>query len=266
MDKLIKKIKSRVLTESDYKFISTDTENMNLKLKTKVILYFDGVAWKIVPLDISLNFPIIYDVFIDEHINQIVSIVVCPYTLRSIMIKGKYTIKEYKHSKIIIEDIKKNNQLSIDSYYGIDKDLKITNNKRYDVKIMTLKDAIILVPDALFIQVTKKYKDISLGFMNYYENLLSYDNTMINKSLFHPKTLVYVLHYISEKTGLENYTIILGSDAKKKSTSGFDLSKSGFMKYLHRMHDKISESHGYIMATLYYIAKEDYPLAHIVYL
>ena len=127
---------------------------------------------------------------------------------------------------------------------------------------MTLKNALMLVPDLLILQTNKSvYPVIN---KKYYTNKLDTSDNKI-KSSIHPKTLVYIIKYKSLKSNKSKKLILIGKDASKNNVSGYDLYKSGIMDYLDKYKYKIMENSGYIYPILWFtqINKKDYKIITI---
>lgn len=258
-NKIQKKIKTRTL-ENNYTFHSM--EQYNLKLDDHVVLYNNGHQWKIVPLKISLAYPIIYDIYSYEDEQYDVTIVVCPITLQSVMFKGKFKFFKYEGYKMIL--IEDNDIMPIDLNYKINDKFVIQENKRIEVKISTLRNAIISAPDAVFMKCNRLPKPIINP--EYYNNHKNIYNYPLQPGNIHPKTLVFVVRYGISKTDSEKYVILLGHDSNKTEPTGYDIKKSKLIDHLIKYRSKIIKKDGYIMPILWYTAKEIYESADVVYL
>ncbi len=257
-EKIITKIKKRLLTRDDYIFQPVDPYNMDLL--DNVVMWFDGSDWKIAPISVSLSYPIIYDIFLDDTEKYDVSIVVCPITLRSVMFKGKFEFHSYEDYRMILKE--DNDFLPIDLNKKINKKLIIQDNKRIEVKIMTLRNAIIYAPDAQFMKCEKEIKMII--DKSYYINDKDISGNELKIDFIHPKTLVYVVHYNSNTTKEDRYSILLGNDYNKDTITGYDVVNSGLNDHLTKYRSKIINKDGYIMPMLWYIAKIVYKKFKIV--
>jgi hypothetical protein len=259
-DKIQKKIRKRVLKDKYYSFHSM--EQYDLKLDDNIVLYNNGNQWKIIPLLISLTYPIIYDTYSYEDDKYDVSIVICPITLQSVMFKGKFKFDRYeKYKMILTED---NDVMPIDLNYKINDKFVIQENKRIEVKILTLRNAIISAPDAAFMKCDKPLK--SIINLKYYSNHKDIYGELLPPANIHPKTLVYVVRYGISKTQEDKYVILLGNDSNKKTPTGYDIKKSKLTDHLIKYRSKIINKDGYIMPILWYTAKETYESADIEYL
>jgi len=219
-------------------------EDSPLNLTNKVVLYTDGDLWKIVPLSIMKKYPILYDCFHEsgEGIYPI-TLVVCPISLITIVLKGLYTFEKYNDVIILRSD-------SIT--FPINNIPK--NIKRLEAKILTLKNAITLVRDISYIILKKQPTKKTEKLKSYYK-----DNP-------YDKSLVYVISYKSFKTKNDKYSIIIGKNINKDTITGYDISKSGVLEYLTKNQQKIINKEGYSFPCLLYMAFKLFPNSRIVYL
>jgi hypothetical protein len=261
---ILDKIKSRILYEKDYYFV-TEFES-NIGLSDNILMYNSGDQWKIIPLSVALSYPIIYDTFSISNENYKVSIILCPFTLRATIVKGIFEVETYNDTKMIIKD-KDNNLMPINLGYTIDTNYIIHSNKRIDIKISNLRTAIInYANDSLFMKTNKNIIINPILNEEYYTNNIDMFNNELDEGLIHPKTLTYIIQYKSHKNESEKTSIILGKDCNKNSVTGYDLKKSGLFEYLKKYETKIINRSGYVMPILWYIAKEDYPDAKVIYI
>lgn len=258
MDNIKKIIKTKILTIKDYKF----TPHSEIKLSEQIVIYNDGIKWKIIPLNICLAYPIIYDTCHSENASYNISIVVCPITLRSTMFKGKFIFETYDDLKMIIREDE--NIIPIDSGYKLNTNNVVQINKRSEVKIMSFKDAIIYASDALYFELLDKKIETILD-SDYYTNTNNYLGEKI-KYIIHPKTLIYLIQYKSKHTNNDKFTIVIGKEYSSEHISGYNLKQSNISNYLLKIYHKIINDNGFIMPMILYTALQIYPDARIVYL
>ena len=242
MDKLIKK---RILSESDYKF----SDYNEYGLSDNIVLYNINDEWKIIPLSLLLTYQIIYSTSIIDDETCSISIILCPITLRCVIFKDKYIFEKYSDNTMILK--KNNNIFPIDSG---EIEFRLSTN------ITTLKNALLIAPDAEYMICNKKIDPIIN--MQYYNNNLDINEKNLSGLLIHPKTLVYIIQYKSGSH--EKTSIILGRDITKDYVSGYNLKTSGFYDYLEKYRSKIINREGYIMPMLWYLAKDIYNEAKII--
>jgi hypothetical protein len=260
--KIIKKIKERFLEETDYSFELNPSHQHNIHLTDNIILYNNGNQWKIIPLMICLSYPIIYETYAYEDEKYDVTIIVCPITLRSVMFKGKFQFDKYNDYRMILKG--DNDLLPIDMNQKINDNFIIQDNKRIEVKIMTLRNAIIYAPDAVFMKCNKKINPII--DISYYSDNKDISGNILESGFIHPKTLVYIASFSSKTSQEEKYAILLGNDSNKDSPTGYDVSQSKLNDHLVKYRSKIINKDGYVMPMLWYIAKVVYKKYKIVYL
>lgn len=251
-----------VIDINDYKI--TNGEDLNLNLIDNMVIYNNGVSWRIIPLNIMLRYSILYDYYYIENKKYLVSLIVCPISLRSVLLKGKFVFKQYNETQLILQESETHNILPIDLNSKIDDNFIVSKTKRSEVKILTLKNALLLIRDFIYISVNKNKIKKHMHKI-YYSNLLDNNNNKII-SEFHPKTLVYVVHYKSFKTKKDKYSIIIGKDISKTKVTGYDILKSGVSDYLNNYQQKIINREGYTYPCLLYVALNEYKTSRIIYL
>jgi len=262
-NKIIEKMKNKILNITDYVFTSGVCDK--LKLSDKVLLYNTGDLWKIVPLSLALSYPIIYDKYSMDETEYDITITICPITLRATMFNGLFEFETYDHYRMVLKEI--NNPLDpnilmpIDIGLKIDKKYMIQSNKRTEVKIATLRSIIGLAPDALFMSSDKKINQVIS--MDYYSNLLDASGNTL-EGLIHPKTLIYVMHYKSHNTDKDKISLILGKDISQYDVTGYDARKSKIFDYLEKQQKKTINREGFIMPMLWYLAKDIYKTSKVV--
>jgi hypothetical protein len=260
--KIIDKIKKRFLEHDDYSFKYNYEYQKDLQLSDNIVLYNSGNQWKIILLSICLSYPIIYEKYVFNNDKYDVTIIVCPVTLRSVMFKGKFKFDKYEHFRMILKD--DDDLLPIDMNKKINNKFIIQDNKRIEVKIMTLRNAIIYAPDAIYMNCNKKIDPIIN--ISYYSNNMDINNNLLETGFIHPKTLVYIANFNSKTTQEEKYVILLGNDSNKDFVTGYDVVLSKLNNHLIKYRSKIIDKDGYILPMLWYIAKIVYKKFKIVYL
>lgn len=258
----MEKIKEKIKNNTIEKYTFENYDHNNLNLSDNVILYNSGNVWKIIPLDLMLSYPIIHDEYLYENEKYDITIVVCPITLRSVMFKGKFEFYDYEDYRMILKDGDK--YLPIDLNKKISEKFVIEENKRIEVKIMTLRNAIIYVNDIFFIKTKEKINFIINR--EYYDNIKDIFGNDIIYSNVHPKTLVYVAEFESQTEKKEKFVILLGNDYLADKITGYDVIKSKLNDHLLKYRSKIIKKDGYIMTMLWYIAKDLYKNYKLVYL
>jgi hypothetical protein len=259
-DKIINKIKGKILHTKDYKYVSD--HNLPLKLSDHIVLYNLEDTWKIIPLTIALSYPIIYDKCTINNEIYNVTIVVCPITLRSNMFKGIFEFETYQNYTMILKEKNSDSLIAIDLGYKMDKKYIVEQNRRSEIKLLNLRSALISSPDAQFM-ITSVDTDPIMD-IDYYSSVKDVKGKELD-CLVHPKTLVYIIQYKSYDETTEKLAIILGRDMNKFNATGYDVKKSGLFEYLGKYRQKIINRGGYIMPMLWYFAKDIYKTAKVVY-
>lgn len=257
--KISENIKDKILSHDDYKF--EIDHGSDLKLTSHVVMYNSGDLWKIISFDVCLSYPIIHDVYSVNDETFDITFVLCPVTMRSICLKGKFEFLTYDEScKMILREIGSDVYISIDHGTKIDSRYIIQKNKRSEVKITTLRNALILLPDAQFLNLNQSKKISPVIDKEYYTNLLDPNGNKIIGNIIHPKTLVYVVQF-KNKT-----IIILGKDIASEIPTGYDAKSSHIFDYLDDHKKKIINMEGFIMPMLWFATKIAYPAAECVYI
>jgi hypothetical protein len=268
-DNTIKKIsesmRGKFLDITDYKFESD--HNDNLKLTSNVVIYNTGDIWKVIPFNVCLSYPIIYDKYSSTEETFDITFIICPVTLRSIYLKGKFEFLTYDEScRMILREVEnKDTLIYIDIGTKIDKKYIMHTNKRSEVKITTLRNALTFLPDAHFLNLNESKKIKYIIENSYYENKLDINGDMIESGIIHPKTLVYLIQF-KGVNGVDKATIILGKDISSEKVTGYDAKQSHIFEYLDDHKKGIINKEGFIMPMLWYTTKIAYPSADCVYI
>lgn len=268
-NKTIKKIsenmRGKTLDVDDYKFESD--HNDNLKLVSHVVVYNTGDIWKVIPFNVCLSYPIIYDKYSSTEETFDITFIICPVTLRSIYLKGRFEFLTYDEScRMILREVEnKDTLIYIDISTKIDKKYILQTNKRSEVKITTLRNALTFLPDAHFLNLNESKKLKYVVDNDYYENKLDINTNEISGGIIHPKTLVYLIQF-KNNNGIDKVTIILGKDISSEKVTGYDAKQSHIFEYLDDHKKRIINKEGFIMPMLWYATKIAYPSAECVYI
>lgn len=262
MEEIKEKIKKQKI--KNYTFKSYDYNDT--KLDDNVILYNCGNLWRTIPLNIMLSFPIIHDIYLYGDEKYDITVVVCPITLQTVMFKGKFFFYDYEKNKMILTNDKKTKYIPIDSNKKNDENFVMEENKRIEVKILTLKNAILYINDLTFIKIKiKKNANFIINDEYYFNTKDMYGNEITYNSV-HPKTLVYVVSFESHTKNQNKFVILIGNDYSNNEISGYDVTKSKLNEHLIKHRSKIIKKNGFITPMLWYIAKELYKNAKLIYL
>lgn len=272
-DNLTIDLSSRVLTPNDYTFVDEPPDE--LFLNDLVICYSDTTNIKVVPLDLMKRYTILHDKNIVN--DKLFSLIVCPYTLMSC----NYEYNQSSYSKNNLPNISVTNFIhngTIVLRYKLQNDsdeilFDMFDEQpdfftRYDVQIKTLKNVFTDHIHTLYLQLEKnviKCKNI-LNDTYYTNTQIIYSQENLNLNLIHPKTLVYVIIYISSKTNKPKSTIIIGADANSQKSSGFDTNISKFTKYFEKNKRSIDNKMGYVLPTFWFATRIFFKNSPIIFL
>jgi len=204
-----------------------------LTLSDIVITYNDGKMYKIIPIHIAKYNMVIYDKYTDvlsptNTVEKDITLSYCPKTSACVIYFGKYTV--YKHDKyknnIILQDSKDIGKLLIQFNgnfinTGTQTPAKYQPIRRLSTKIMTLRNAISMYKDPLYLHPHKTY-EVSCTKL--------------------PYKIVYGIEYeIPNKNFAKKYSVIIGK------SDGTNYIKSLYHTYFNKMYDKVIEKEGFIM-------------------
>jgi len=266
-----------IKTDKTYKYIynpifKTIPPNF-LSLSNYVLVYNDSINYKIIARDIVDRYPIIYDKYYDKlqqnnaEFASDITISYCPFTSASVIYFGKLELSNELYNNNVILIDKKNPdykiiQLKGDVYSKQTKKIEPIYLRRTEIKIMTLRNALTMFPDCLYLHINLSKNSIIKNINNYHINKeILYPLT--NKSeKYHPKTLIYGIEYESTDINkTEKHTMIIG-----KKDKNFDYQKNGFDKYFDNMLDKIRDKAGIIIPCYYFSWYSMYPNSKIIHL
>jgi hypothetical protein len=245
------------------KFDINDIPPKHISLSKPVVCFNNLNEWIIIDLNQFLKTPIIWTEIYSEDKIINVSIIVCPITLRCAVFEGKFKSKYYKDDRLILENEEKS-LIPIDLNIALDNEYNLELNKRYQLYVQTLKNALIDYYDIKYLHpknLAKKY----VIRKNYLTDKSDEFGNIIESEKFHPKTLVHLIQYNS-KENKKKITIIIGKDSKLLEINGYDNKKSGFDYYLLKYENEIIEKESFIIPMLYYKAIEIYKNSKIIIL
>lgn len=242
----------------------------HLQLQDKVLVYNNGFKWRIIPLEIMKNYPIIYDKVYEKYyqtrinnkynkVTTDITISYCPYTSVSIIYEGVYELDSNVYNNNIVLVNKNTNE----KFVQLIGQCLISNKckKRWEVKQMTLKNALKSYPDCeyLFTDLPYSYNFVPKNYNTiskiYYP--LTNTNDKINK-----KTLIYGIVYNSSTTKSNNlkYVAIIGKNMS------YDIEENGIQRYLEKHESEIREKFGFIIPCFWFIWYDVFPTTKIIQL
>lgn len=249
------------ITEIDYPILDSyeiDSDPIeNLALSDPVLCFNNHNEWIIIDLRQFLKTPIIWAKHYSDKKIIDVSIIVCPRTLRACVFEGKLKTKYYNNDDLYLIS-NENLIVPIDLNISIDMNSEIEINKRFYVSIQTLRNSLVDYYDVKYLHPNKNHKYIINK--NYLSNRLDeFDQEILkdNDVGIHPKTLVHIIQYVSNKGERKN-TILIGADSNNIENYGYDNKKSKFDKYIIDFEKEIIEKDSFIMPMLYYKAIKIY--------
>ena len=255
----IKPVEFEILT----KFYVNDTPPKDIKLNKPVVCFNNLNEWIVIDINQFIKTPIIWTEIYSEDKIINVSIIVCPRTLRCAVFEGKFKSKYYKDDRLILENEEKS-LIPIDLNISIDNEYNLELNKRYQLYVQTLKNALIDYYDIKYLHPKSDIKKYAIR-KNYLTDKFDEFGKIIELEKFHPKTLVHLIQYNS-KDNTKKITIIIGKDSELLEINGYDNKKSGFDGYLLKYENEIIEKESFIMPMLYYKAIQIYTNSKIIIL
>jgi len=254
--------------------------NINLNINDTVMVYNDGKVWKVIPLDVLLRHPVIYDKYYDRtntkkgyYIISDITITYCPFSGCGVVYFGKFVLTNKVYNNNIILADKNNNILVQMSGRIYNKQLKPIESKflrREEVKIFTLRNAISKYPDCLFLIHSTSIEPIVKH--NYTKNKKIMYPLKYTSTKYHPKTLVYGIEYKSRydetiKSSKKNdnkYSVIVSDDASKDKINSKDYNKTKYNMYFSKMMDKIRERGGIIIPSYWFAWYNMFPDTKVI--
>lgn len=260
-ENIILKMKNKTIDTSEYNYISETLSS--IKLTDKIILYNTENQWKIIPLELALSYPIMYDKYMIDDQEIQISIILCPITLRCVILRGIFEFETYDNYRMILREKDTESFIPIDMGSKIDKRYVVFSNKRLEAMILTLRSSLSIAQDAIYMQCDKKI-DLIIE-KEYYENWNDVNGNKLTEYI-HPKTLIYVIQYKSYSKDEDKISLILGKDSSSDKITGYDIVNSGLYNYLGKHRQKIITRSGYIIPMLWCTAREIYQKSRVVYL
>lgn len=271
-------IMSRKLNIDDYDIEAKPTNDISLT--DNVVIFHSGSRWRIIKLSVMLQYPVLYSKYWNINSEQYmdITLVVCPITLRSFIFRDKIEIVDILENKTLVLKKISDNEDKI-FYLGIpyiinhddesaNSENVITHIKRNEVKIMTLRDTFLFATDSDFIVLkdTKKKSLLETVIsLKYYENKSDINNNPID-TIFHPKTLVYIIQYYSTKSMMYKQTVLINKDISKTRITGYSYKRTGIWEYLSMFHEDFKKKNAVIFPILWYMVDILYPNSKVVLL
>ena len=219
------------------------------KLTDTVFVYNNGLAWRIVTHAIQQVYPVIHDIYFELDKTYPITVIMCPFTFLSIVYFGTFNPidKVYNNSITLINQENKDILLIPlqNKFYSLStgKLIESVGNtvRRDEVKIMTLRNAISKYPDVHFIETNN---DRNNNNNNNFKSLKLNHSFKPYDEKYNAYTLLYVIEYVSKKTGKNKYSAIIPKNSSKKEGTSYDIHQNGIETYLASMIEKIRERGG----------------------
>lgn len=243
-----------------YRSIEISNDNITSKvpeglLLNDIVLIFNYEGqWIAIPLTTLTKYPIIY--LLNTETKEYGSIICCLLTLRSMYIFEKVRWIGYDGLKATF-----NNEAGeiTDFENKLDKNgEKIVDFKRSHTKFQSLRSALIEYGDIKYINLNLEHKK-NLIPIDYYKNLIDYEDKEILVKDYHPKTLCTLIQYISDSNATKTSIVIGKQNNKNNIEESYDPKRNKIDEYLAESGEKLIEKKAFIMNILYYTAKQLFP-------
>lgn len=264
-------LNNRLLIEPKF---STNSDNADLDLNDIIFAYNNGKDWRMIPLRIAQKNPIIYDNYFElsEDTTQVqnismITIYICPFTLLACVYFGEYISFNKVYNNNLVISNKANDKIIIPiihSQFYLTGERVTENLRRSEVKLLTIKNAITKYPDCQFILENEIPKEPELVSSKYMSDFHIKYNVESYSKKFHPKTIIYVIEYISNQTHNYKYTILLPNDANESRPNDPDIFKNGLDLYLGKMMNKIIEKAGLIYPCFWFAWSASKPKTKLI--
>jgi hypothetical protein len=236
---------NRILNRNNFDLkLDTDSDyNLELKLRDKIVAYFNGKNWCVVPLSLFLKYPILYDYYYENNEKKDITVVVCPFTLVACSFEAKLYPTEFtKHGILVLKDIH-DNYINLIDFNSTDK----TVYKKREVELKVYRNVITQYNDPFFLILNKNF--IAKPKLD----IIRVNNKNLSKTQIYPLSLVHLLIYKSKNTDNhdDKFTVIIGHNIKKTKVTGFNYQKTFINEYIEEHEQEIFDRSGFIYPILY---------------
>lgn len=232
----------------------------NFGLHEKVVAFFDGRDWNVISLNFMLRHPILlYKHWSDkEQVYFDNSLLVCPLTMRAMIYKGKIKIENIVDDyELVIRNEDTNDVFPISNPYtghldaaGVEKRIK-SHVKRVEVKILEHRDMFAFDSDPRYITIELDNESEPIVEPNYLESRFGIKNEEL-LTIFHPKSLVYVVQYYSETDGAYRHLVLISANMSKDEIVGYRYKNERFWSYSEQNKEKLIEKRAFIYPMLWF--------------
>jgi hypothetical protein len=249
-------IMGRVYKVGDYKRYNY-SDRMDLNLRDNIVCFFDGLNWLVIKLVHMLKCPILYFKFWSEKYKTyyINSLLVCPITLRAIIYKGEINIIDIKDKNLFLLNNETGDKYFMDMPFtgyktkdGKEKKIK-SQIKRHPVVVSQLREIYSMASDFKFIDINKQKYD-NIFSKEYYSSHYDLDDKYID-TVFHPKTLMYIVQYYSHSDKKYIFQVIIPNSIDTENKGGYKYKSDGYLKYFKKNEEKHKERKSYIYSILW---------------
>jgi hypothetical protein len=267
MSDQIPEITNRFLTIDDYMIIAEPEPTIGLM--DRMICLYNGMDWLLIRLDHMLSYPVIDLNYMSQTSDRIYlnTLVCCPITLRCVIFKGQCRVDGIRNNILYIKHLESGDIQPIDQPFSNIKD-QGTHILRRTVKIITLREIYGMINDPHFIKlnqsiIEKSEKNTKLVPIDYLESKKTIDDEIIYQT-FHPKTLVHIVQYYSDKKKEYHHTVLVGRDIDKNKVTGYSYVKTGLNNYLIYHNESFEEKKAFLFPMLWYMVNKIYPAVKLV--
>ena len=232
-----------------------------------VIVYNDGIDWKLIPIKVLNMYPIIYDYYYEKiHLNRssqntkekkiFISITYCPFSRTLRILKGKFRLSGeiYKNNIILVDD-DENKIIQLSGKYVNTSKTLFT----YEVNMIEFSKSLKSYQDIMYLSTMKNREAyVSKNYLNDDHPQFPLNATSKLKNL----KLAYGIDYISKKMTTsgnnEHKTILL----IPPNEIDFELVQN----YIDKNYTKIVERRAIIIPTSIATWMSHFPNTHVIFL
>jgi hypothetical protein len=228
-----------------------------IQLSDNMIVFNNGNKWKVIPLDIMKQFPLVYDKVYDkiigsDSITTDITISFCPISYTTIIYEGNWTISDIKNNNIVIKNKKTNKTIN-------QHPTTISSIRKWEANIFPLRYVLSDHPDCEHLHFDLNKTNSPKFNIKNYKYLEQKLTDSITNSVIDPKTLIYGLIYKSSKLPDYKYMALVPSDHTAKTVISPKL-----FKYLDSNEQQIREKGGFIVPCLWFVWISLHPTTKIV--
>ncbi len=240
---------------------------VDINLSDPVLVYTDGISWKVIPFKYALVYPVVHDIYFDsnykrkdKYIANEITVCICPYTLTSVILFGTYVPNGYVHNGSIVLEM--DSEKVVVPFHGTLVS-KVTGEyiesiRRSEIKLMSMRNCITRFPDCKFLQSTIDLEPlVNSDYLD--STKMMYINTP--DRTYHPKTFTFVIEYMSQDPDYDKpkRVAVVGEDADKTKRGSYDTRVNKITEYEEAQSENLREKSAIIIPCYWSAAKEMYP-------